>query len=96
MRAKTINEVQKFERGIDPKKSMRIGAIPTILIIDGHKESWTPARTVKKLDLYPQEIDNILKNPAKYINDNICIKVIQAKIYEIIYEDFCSGAHSLF
>jgi hypothetical protein len=44
MRAKTINEVQNFERGIDPKQSMDIGGIdiPQTYrdIMDEPKRKW--------------------------------------------------------
>lgn len=62
-----IKESVNFERGMDPKKSMDIGAIPAIIIFDGSR------REIGKstITLSPEEIIVILKNPAKHINDEI-------------------------
>ena len=73
MRAITINEVHKFQRGLDPKRAMGIViyVIPRAEILIGHK-AWADA---KILDKYQYMIDCAMK-PGKSIGYRKYIKFV--------------------
>lgn len=75
MRAKTINEIQKFERGQDPKASMDIGGV----IFQEIYDKMSIDLEIKKAKV----INKAIKDWTKFVQQTLVGKTITAKMQKL-------------